>query len=129
MTQNKQEDMDQYAQHYTEQDFRQKITSLPRAAGQAVVEKAVTLYVILTDRETPMWARALIIGVLGYFICPLDAVPDVIPVLGYVDDVGAMGLVLTQLDRFVTPGMQDRVQALLPEGMKRKETAKGGDNT
>ena len=42
--------------------------------------------------------------------------------LGYVDDALAIGLVLTQLDRFVTPSMRVRVQELMPEGMKSKST-------
>ena len=111
-----------YQRHYSDSSFREKVQGLPRSAGRAILEKALTLYVILTDRETPMWARALIIGALGYFIYPFDVIPDVIPVLGYADDVGVMGLVLTQLDRFVTPAMHERTQRLLPEGMKSKPT-------
>ena len=110
----------EYRRHYSEPDFWQKVGGMPRNAGRAVVEKAVTLYVILTDSETPMWARALVVGALGYFICPIDAIPDVIPVVGYADDVAVMALVLTQLDRFVTPAMRGRVQRLLPEGMRTK---------
>ena len=98
----------EYRRHYSEPDFWQKVGGMPRDAGRAVVEKAVTLYVILTASETPLWARALVVGALGYFICPIDAIPDVIPVVGYADDVAVMALVLTQLDRFVTPAMRDR---------------------
>ena len=78
----------------------------------------MTLYVILTDRATPMWARLLIIGALGYLICPVDAVPDAVPALGYADDVVALGAALAQLGRMVTPRMRRRASALLPEGMK-----------
>ena len=112
----------EYRRHYSEPDFWRKVGGMPRDAGRAVVEKAVTLYVILTASETPLWARALVVGALGYFICPLDAIPDVIPVVGYADDVAVMALVLTQLDRFVTPAMRGRVQRLLPEGMRTKPT-------
>lgn len=118
----------EYGRHYSERGFRQKVRAMPRNAGRAVVERAVTLYVILTDRETPLAARVLIVGALGYFVWPLDAVPDTIPVLGYADDAAVMGLVLSQVGRFVTPAMGERVQRLMPEGMKRRINGKRGEN-
>jgi uncharacterized membrane protein YkvA (DUF1232 family) len=38
-------------------------------------------------RETPFWIIAAIAGVLIYVINPLDLIPDVIPILGLIDDV------------------------------------------
>ena len=32
----------------------------------------------------------MIVGALGYFIIPLEAVPDMIPGAGYADDIGAI---------------------------------------
>jgi len=118
------DDLRAYGRYYSDRDFNRKIRGLPRRAGQAVLEKSLTLYVILTDAQTPLWARALVVSALGYWICPFDAVPDAIPVLGYADDVAVMALVLSQLDRFVTPGMRERVRGLLPEGMKSRTTTK-----
>ena len=114
--------------HYSEKGFRRKVRAMPRNAGRAVVERAVTLYVILTDRETPVWARALIVGALGYFVWPLDAIPDAVPVLGYADDAALMGLVLSTVRHLATPAVMDRVQRLMPEGLKRRTNGKRGDN-
>ncbi|MCY7363439.1 MAG: DUF1232 domain-containing protein [Ignavibacteria bacterium] len=37
------------------------------------------------------WAmKSLIVGALAYFVCPLDAVPDFIPVAGFLDDAGVI---------------------------------------
>ena len=47
---------------------------------------------------------ALIVGALLYFVCPIDAIIDAIPVLGYVDDAAVLawviGQVRTELDSF-----------------------------
>jgi len=49
--------------------------------------------------QYPMKARekALLISSLAYVVLPLDAVPDVIPVLGYTDDLVVLGAVVAGL--------------------------------
>ena len=39
-----------------------------------LLEKAVLLYVLLTDGDLPVWCYALIIGALAYLVNPFDAV-------------------------------------------------------
>ena len=36
--------------------------------------------------QLPKWAIPVIIGVIIYVISPIDAVPDIIPVAGWLDD-------------------------------------------
>ena len=38
----------------------------------------------------PAWAKTVIVGALTYFISPLDAIPDILPGLGYTDDLGLL---------------------------------------
>jgi len=64
--------------------------SYAQAAGKECIEKALLLYFIASDSETPAWAKAAIYGALGYFILPIDAIPDVIPIAGFTDDLGAL---------------------------------------
>ena len=39
-----------------------------------------------TDSATPLPIRATLMGALAYFILPIDAIPDILLVLGYTDD-------------------------------------------
>ena len=117
-----------HGKYYSERGFWQKLGGMPRSAGRGLIERAITLYVILTDRDTPLWARALIVGALGYFIWPFDAVPDAVPFVGYVDDATMLGIVLSQVDRFLTPAMRERVERLMPEWLRRKTKTKRGDD-
>jgi uncharacterized membrane protein YkvA (DUF1232 family) len=41
----------------------------------------------------------LVVAALLYLISPIDAIPDFIPVVGWLDDVAVAGLVLGYLDR------------------------------
>lgn len=42
------------------------------------------------DSDTPVWAKGIIFAALGYFISPVDAIPDITPVIGYTDDLGVL---------------------------------------
>jgi len=44
------------------------------------------------------WAKAIIIGAIIYVISPIDAIPDFIPVVGWVDDIGIVGLAMKKLN-------------------------------
>jgi uncharacterized membrane protein YkvA (DUF1232 family) len=39
------------------------------------------------DPRTPWYAKALALAVAAYALSPIDLIPDVIPVLGYLDDL------------------------------------------
>lgn len=59
-------------------------------------------YYAITDKATPTWVRVMIGMALLYLILPLDAIPDVIPGLGLVDDLlvllGTMGVVGAKIE-------------------------------
>jgi uncharacterized membrane protein YkvA (DUF1232 family) len=47
----------------------------------------IALYWAYRDPRTPWYAKAFMAVVIGYAFCPIDLIPDFIPVLGYVDDL------------------------------------------
>lgn len=42
---------------------------------------------IATDPDLPIGLRVRLWMLLGYLLSPIDLVPDIVPVMGYVDDV------------------------------------------
>lgn len=77
----------EYSAQYDDGAFWSKVKRYAKKAGLAVLEPALEMYYALQDSDTPAWAKATIIGALGYFISPLDLIPDVLPVVGYSDDL------------------------------------------
>lgn len=65
-----------------------------KRAGRAVAERGLVLWYTLRDPETPKSARAVLLGALAYLADPIDAIPDLTPLVGYTDDMALMGIAL-----------------------------------
>jgi uncharacterized membrane protein YkvA (DUF1232 family) len=62
---------------------------------------ALILFYCLKDKDTPAWAKGVIVGALGYLILPVDLIPDVIPGAGYGDDWGAIVAALAAVAAYI----------------------------
>jgi uncharacterized membrane protein YkvA (DUF1232 family) len=107
--------IDEYSQQYSEGKFFDKLLTYAKVAGTEVVERALHLYFALQDPNTPKWAKITIIGALGYFITPLDAIPDFIPVVGYSDDLGVLALALARVAMCITPEIKAKARAKMTD--------------
>lgn len=99
-----------YEAHYSDDNFRQKLTRFARKAGREVVEKALWLHYAAQDPATPKWAKAAMYSALGYFILPLDAIPDFAPLVGYTDDLSVMAAALVVTSMYITGAVKDQAR-------------------
>ncbi len=44
----------------------------------------------LRDGRVPLWKKLIGLVAVGYFLWPADALPDVVPLLGWLDDIGVL---------------------------------------
>ena len=96
-----------YARHFSVEELTRKLSE-NKGIGRTVLKKVYELWYVLKSPATPTWAKALIVGALGYFILPLDAVADLIPGLGFLDDVGVLASTLATVATFVTDDVKAR---------------------
>ncbi len=94
-------DNSQYEKEYSEDSFWDKLTNYAKSAGKDLVELALKMYYAATDSDTPIWAKSAIFGALGYFISPIDAIPDLVPVVGYSDDLGVLTLAIATVSTYI----------------------------
>lgn len=91
-----------YAKHYSDKEFLEKILNYAKAAGIKVIYGGLLLFYTLQNPSLPKKLKALVMGSLGYFILPIDLIPDFIPMAGYTDDLGvliaAIGVVALYID-------------------------------
>jgi uncharacterized membrane protein YkvA (DUF1232 family) len=69
------------------------------------------------DRSLPRGVRVRLWLLLGYLLLPVDLVPDVIPVVGYADDVVVVALALRSVVRAAGPEALVRHWPGTPEGL------------
>ncbi len=79
-----------YADRFSENGFWKTLNHYARKIGLKAVYSALLLFYAYRQPETPYWAKRIIIGTLGYLLSPIDAIPDLSPIIGYTDDIGVL---------------------------------------
>lgn len=71
------------------------------AQAGALLSQVRLLVSMMRDKSFSMdWtSKSMILGALVYFLLPADSVPDIIPIVGYVDDSVVIGVVIRQLTK------------------------------
>jgi uncharacterized membrane protein YkvA (DUF1232 family) len=72
---------------------------------------------LAADPTLPRGVRIRLVLLLAYLAMPIDLVPDVVPVLGYADDVVVVALVLRSVVRRAGPDALRRHWPGSPEGL------------
>lgn len=68
--------------------FSQKIRGLNRKLR--FITDAIALFRYMSDPDVHWSKKAIVVGALLYFIIPVDSIPDIAPIVGYLDDAGVV---------------------------------------
>lgn len=74
-----------------------------------VLERLRLGWRLLRDPRIPSWPKLLVPLAAIYVISPIDALPDLIPILGWADDASVIGLILAVIAMLVRWSPQDVV--------------------
>jgi len=90
-----------YVDKFSEGRFWQKLSCYARQAGIQATYAALLLFYAYNRKETPGWAKRIVLGTLGYLISPIDLMPDLTPLIGYTDDLGVLTFGLVTIAAYV----------------------------
>ena len=106
-------DLGKFKKYYSAEALLKKIGKMAKKAGLKLIYYVLLLWYTLQKEKTPASIKATIIGALGYFILPLDFLPDVIPVAGYADDLGAIGLAIALALAYIDDEVKEKAKKKL----------------
>jgi uncharacterized membrane protein YkvA (DUF1232 family) len=66
-------------------------------------EDLLAAYYCAFDRNTPLQVKVTLVGAIAYFVLPLDAIPDVLPVLGFTDDAVVLATAIKLVAGHILP--------------------------
>lgn len=113
----------EYSKEYSESSFWDKVKKFASKAGSKVIYTALKLYYTLQSPDTPVWAKSVIVGALGYFIAPIDVISDYMPVVGFADDLGVLAAAVAAVVTHITPAIKEQAKTKAKEWFGESEIA------
>ena len=97
----------------TEEKLLSKITNYAQKAGIKVIYTVLLMWYAYKRKDSPTWAKRIILGSLAYFISPIDMIPDLTPFLGFTDDLGILGMGLVAIAAYVNEDVRSNARGKL----------------
>ena len=94
-----------------QRSFWRKMRSV--AARLPCAEDLLAAYYCAFDRDTPLQVKATLVGAIAYFVLPLDAIPDVLPVLGFTDDAAVLAIAIKLVASSIQPAHKEAARNAL----------------
>ena len=104
---------EKYQRAYSEKAFEGKLGRFAKKLGREGLRQALQMFYVLRRKDLPGKTRALILGSLGYFILPIDIVPDFIPLLGIGDDLSLIAAAFVAAKMYVDDDVRAKADAKL----------------
>ena len=102
--------VNKYANNYSEKGLFQKISGSIKKAGLSLIYKALQLFYVAKNPNVPMRIRAAVVAPLGYFISPIDLIPDITPIVGFSDDAAVIAGAMLIAHMFITDEVKQQAK-------------------
>ncbi|HAH24496.1 MAG TPA: hypothetical protein DCL77_12220 [Prolixibacteraceae bacterium] len=112
-----------YSKHYSDASFWDKLKRYAKSAGMKVAYAALLLQYLMKSEDVSLKTKLLISAGLGYFILPVDFIPDFAPVIGFADDLGVLLLILGNVANNITPDIKQKAREHLHKWFKQTDEA------
>ena len=83
------------------------------AARIPFASDALSIWWCARDPTTPTAAKGMVMAALAYFVLPTDAIPDVLPVLGFTDDAAVIAALIAIVGKNLKSRHKEAAQAFL----------------
>lgn len=112
-----------YEKNFSEKGFWDKLKDAAVKAGAKAIYYALLLYYTAMADSTSLKDKVMIFSALGYFILPVDLIPDILPG-GYADDMAALIACYKLVAKNITPAVEVEAKAKMNEWFGEDEIKK-----
>lgn len=75
-------------------------------AARAHIGYVHAFFRFMGDRNASLLGKLWVFAAVAYVVMPLDVVPDLVPIIGWLDDLGVVAITLGYLSRVLEPYRQ-----------------------
>ncbi|MCX8056541.1 MAG: YkvA family protein [Ignavibacteria bacterium] len=86
---------------YIDKEFPQKLKKAEKRIS--FIEDVIALYNYLKDNSVKWYRKLIVVSALLYFITPIDTIPDLAPLVGYLDDLGVIAAAIKYIGSEIKP--------------------------
>src|SRR3954470_17897257 len=99
--------------NYSPDKFINKLKKYGLNLGFKALYGVATLYCALKSPDLPKEHKLMILGVLGYFILPIDLIADILPAVGLADDIVIIMKAVSVIYSSITDEMKEEAHEVL----------------
>ncbi len=110
---------DEDTQQRRERTVREKFWPTMRRAIRQIPfgRDAVAAYYCAMDPLTPIRVRGTLLAALGYFVLPIDVIPDIFAVVGFSDDVAVLTAAFAMIRGNISQRHYDKADQALKDNL------------
>lgn len=95
-----------------EEKFQEKVKYIDKEISTKIkkaekrisfIEDVIALYRYLKDESVKWYRKFIVVSALLYFISPIDTIPDLAPLVGYLDDLGVIAATIKYIGSEIQP--------------------------
>ncbi len=103
----------EYVSEYNESDLKRVLVLYGKKLGAQIVLYALIMFTLIKDSEIPMKVRLMFMAALGYLILPADLVADILPFIGFTDDIAFLTYVFSSASEYITPEVKEKAKGMM----------------
>ncbi len=84
-----------------------------RKLGKYIAYYVMIMVTLIGDPTVPNKAKLTFMAAIGYLILPTDLVADILPFIGFTDDIAFLTYVISSATDYITPGIKDEARVKL----------------
>lgn len=110
-------DTSKYVSSYDEHGLFDKLAKFATRLGVKVVYLALWLY--YAAKCASLTNSAIIIGALGYLMCPIDLILDILPIVGFSDDAAILLAAYSAIVKLLSSEQIENINRMAKEALRK----------